>query len=366
MIPILSTYIDKSAYKNIAQVFKTTYLSEGKLVKKFEDELAKHMGFVHPIAVNSGTSALHLALDLAGVKTGDEVITTPQTFVATSMAILYQRAKPVFADIIYSNGTIDPISVQKKITKKTKAILVVHWGGYPCDMDKITRIAKHHNITIIEDAAQALGANINDKPIGSISPFTCFSFQATKHVTTGDGGAVVCLDKTQTHEGFNKRWFGIDRLLSKPSLIGEREYNINTIGYKYHLNDFCAALGLANLKNLNNRLQKRRKIAEKYTYELSKINGIRLFEYNNNRKSAYWLYGFHVQERNNFIKAMKSRNIMTSVVHQRIDRNAIFGGLTKNLCEQEKFDSDQINIPIHDMLTEHDVKHIIHSIKQGW
>lgn len=366
MVNIFNSYIDKKAYSKISSVLNSTFLSEGKIVKQFEDQLTKKLGLKNPVTVNSGTSALRLALDLAGVSSGDEVITTPQTFVATALAILYQRAKPIFVDIQYETGNIDPKQIEKKITKKTKAILIVDWAGYPCDLDEIKKIAKKYKITVIEDAAHALGATYKNKPIGAISPLTCFSFQAIKHVTTGDGGAVTCLDKKIARKGFAKRWFGIDRINSTPSILGERQYDISEIGYKYHLNDYGAVLGLANLLNFKNRLNNRRKIALQYKKELAKINGIKLFDYKKDRQSAYWLFGFHVERRVDFIKAMKDRQITTSVVHQRVDHNSIFGGRTKGLINQERFDQTQINIPIHDSLSKRDIDHIINSIKKGW
>lgn len=366
MINFFNTFIDKQAFSSIKNVLKTTFLSEGKLVREFESQLAKTLGLINPIAVNSGTASLHLALDLAGIGEGDEVITTPQTFVATALAIIYQRAKPVFVDIQYETGNIDSAKIEQKITKKTKAIMVVHWGGYPCDMDEILSIAKKHKLIVIEDAAHALGAAYKTKPVGSISPFSCFSFQAIKHVTTGDGGAVCCLDRETAQKGFAKRWFGIDRVNSQPSILGERQYDISYIGYKYHLTDYGAALGLANLQGFKKRLTKRRKNVALYDKQLAKIPGIKLFQYKKNRQSSYWLYGMHVEKRVDFIQALKSRGVPTSVVHQRIDHNSIFGGMTKGLLNQERFNDDQINIPIHDKLSDNDINYIINSIKKGW
>lgn len=366
MINFFNTYIDKSALKKISSIFRTTFISEGKMVKEFEFQLIKKLGLKNPIAVNSGTSALHLALDLAEVRDGDEVITTPQTFVATALAILYQKAKPVFVDIQYETGNIDPKKIEEKITKKTKVIMIVHWGGYPCDMDEINNIAKKYKLIVIEDAAHALGAMYKNKPIGTISPLTCLSFQAIKHVTTGDGGAVCCLDPKLARKGYSKRWFGIDRLNTKASILGERQYDISEIGYKYHLNDYGAVLGLANLSGFKERLSKRRKVAQYYNQCLTDIPGITRFQYKSDRQSSYWLYGLHVEKRNDFIKALSKRGVPTTVVHQRIDRNSIFGGITKKLFNQEKFDKTQINIPLHDGIDMKTAHYIVNSIKKGW
>lgn len=366
MIPIFNTYIDKEAYNKIAKVLESSFLSEGQVVKDFETKLSLELGFKNPVAVNSGTSALHLALILSGIKRGDEVICPAQTFVATALAVLYTGAVPVFADIQYETGNICPESIKNKITNKTKAIIPVHWGGYPCDLDEIKAIAKENNLIVIEDAAHAPGATYKGKPIGDISEFTCFSFQAIKHITTGDGGAVCCKEDNDVKKALTLRWFGIDRINSEPSILGERKYNIDSLGYKYHLNDFSAALGLANLENFKERLEKRRAIAKIYRKELSNISGIKIFDNLPDRESAYWLFGMHVENRENFILSMKDKGIIVSVVHQRIDRNSVFGGERKDLSNQVKFDETQIHIPIHDDLTENDINKILESIKQGW
>jgi perosamine synthetase len=365
-ITFFNTHIHSSAFKKVSDVFKTTFLSEGEMVKKFEEELAKKLGWVNPVAVNSGTSALHLALILAGVKEGDEVICPAQTFIATGMAILYQRAKPVFADIKYETGNIDPKSFESEITSKTKAIIPVHWSGNPCDMDEIHSIAEKHSIAVIEDAAHATGALYKNKPIGSISEFTCFSFQAIKHITTGDGGAVCSLKKTDEERCRKLRWFGIDRKNAKPSILGEREYDTDEIGYKYHLNDYGAVLGLSNLSDFESRMEKRRKIATTYREKLRNVAGLRLLEESADRKSAYWLFGMHVEKRNDFIQALKDRGVPTSVVHLGIDKNRIFGGKDNSLRNQRKFDATQIHIPIHDGLSIRDVDYIVKSIQRGW
>jgi len=365
-IPFFNTYIHKSAFLKAQSVLDSTFLSEGKLVKEFEKRLAKQLGLKNPITVNSGTSALHLALILAGVQESSEVICPAQTFVSTGMAILYQNAIPVFADIKYDTGNIDPEAVRKKITKKTKAIIIVHWGGYPCDIDEIFNIANEHNLIVIEDAAHALGAVYKDKPIGSISDFSCFSFQSIKHLTTGDGGAVCCKSYDISRRAIKKRWLGIDRENTLPSILGERKYNIDEIGYKYHLNDYSAALGLANLENFKERLARRKKIAEQYRTALKNISGIKLFEQEVDRESANWLFGFHVENRERFVLALKDKKVTTSVVHQGIDRNSIFVGTKDDLQNQRRFDQSQINIPIHGAITDEDVDYIVKAIKKGW
>ena len=366
MITLFNTHIDKSALKIIRKTLKSTFISEGRFVKDFELNLKKKLKWTNPITVNSGTSALHLALIVSGIKKNDEVIIPAQTFIATGFAVLYQGAIPVFTDIQYETGNIDPKSIKKKITKKTKAIIPVHWGGYPCDLDEIEKIANEYKLTIIEDAAHACGATYKMKPVGSISDITCFSFQAIKHLTTADGGAVCCKDYKMAQEAYRKRWFGIDRNSDKQSILGEREYNLKEIGYKYHMNDYQASLGLGNLTNIKRRIQRRRQIADIYNSHLKNISGLKLFNYKDDRQSSFWLYGMHVENRFNFINAMKSRGIEVSVVHQGIYKNEVFGGLRKDIINKRKFDKSQIHIPIHENLSLSQVDYIANSIKKGW
>ena len=360
------TYVSPDAHQAVTDVLNSTMLSEGKLVAKFEAELQTRLGINNAVALNSGTSALHLALVLAGIGEGDEVILPAQTFIASGLAIKYVGATPVFADIQYQTGNIDPSSIREKINEKTKAIMVVHWAGYPCDMAEIGAIAAEYGIPVIEDAAHALGAIYRNMPVGAISALTCFSFQAIKHLTTGDGGALAITDSSMVSVAKKLRWFGIDRAASPMSDLGERIYNADQVGFKYHMNDYAAALGLSNLTGFKERLAKVRNLADQYRNGLDGVSGIELFNNAPDRLSACWLFGMHVDRRNDFVRKMKSVNISVSVVHQRIDRNDVFGGLFADLTMQEKFDATQIHLPIHMGVNEEDIEMIIHEIKKGW
>lgn len=364
-IPFFNTYIDPSSFAMVKKILKSTFVSEGKITAEFEEKL-KHVGLSYPLCVNSGTSALHLALILAGVKGGDEVIVPAQTFISTALAVLYQSAKPIFADIDYRTGNIDPEMIKRKITKNTKAIIPVHWAGYPVDLDSISKIAKEYRLTVIEDAAHALGATYKGKPIGGVSSFTCFSFQAIKHVTTGDGGAIACKKAIDAKKGKQLRWFGIDRENAIPTFLGERQYLLREVGYKYHMNDYESALGIANLSSFEKRLKRRRQIAQEYIKHFGDFSGIELFSYTTDRESSWWLFGMHVERRVDFIRALKDRGVPCSVVHQRIDRHPIFGGIQKDLVTQARFDSTQIHLPVYERLTDVQVAYIISSVKKGW
>jgi perosamine synthetase len=361
-----NTHVSKKSIELATQSLLSTWISEGRMVKEFEIQLCSRLEIANPVAVNSGTSALHLALALAGVGPGDEVILPAQTFVATGLVILMQMAVPVFADIDPQTGNISPDSIREKITERTKAIMPVHWGGYPCDMDEINQIASQYNLAVIEDAAHALGATYKGKPIGTLSRFTAFSFQAIKHLTTGDGGALACLNADDTHQAFSRRWFGIDRANSKPSILGERVYDISAVGYKYHMNDLAAAVGLGNLEDFPERLARRQEIASIYRNQLRDVAGLQLLKSEADRTSSFWLFTMLVELREEFIRKLAEKGIPVSVVHLRIDHNSVFGGMRDDLPGQAEFNKKQISIPVHEGLKPEEVDLIIGEIKSGW
>jgi perosamine synthetase len=361
-IEFFNTTIAPTAIDAVSDTLKSTRISAGVKADLFEGNL-KEYGLINPITVNSGTVTMHLALLAAGVGPGDEVILPAQTFIATGMAILYVGATPIFADINLHDGNISPQSIKEKITLKTKAIIPVHWAGYPCDMDAINGIAEEYDLAVIEDAAHAFGASYKGRLIGSLSRFTSFSFQAIKHLTTGDGGAICCLNEYDCDLIKRLRWFDIDRENTKTGFLGEREYDAVNVGYKYHMNDLAATLGIENLKFVNEKLDKIQSIAKRYESELEGTPGIHLMNYEADRKSCYWLFPILVDNRDNFITKMKESKIPVSVVHQGIDKNSLFGGLQNDLLNQRLFDKKQIHIPIHDGLTDEQVTYIINTIK---
>jgi perosamine synthetase len=366
MIHVYNSFVHPAASDYVREVLSSTLLSEGRLVEQFEQRLSADLGLQHPVALNSGTSALHLALVLAGIKAGDEVILPAQTFVASGLVIVQELAVPVFADIHYATGNLNPLDIEHRITPRTKAIMAVHWGGMPCDMDEIHAVARRHGLVVIEDAAHALGATYHGRPVGALSAFTCFSFQAIKHVTTGDGGALCLLDPELETAARSRRWFGIDRKRSPMTELGERAYDIQEPGFKYHLNDYAAALGLANLQGFPARLARRRAVARRYQQALAQVSGLQLFAAPSDRESAWWVFGCHVERRSDFIRALNSRGVMASVIHQGIDHNGVFGGKHMDLIQQRRFDETQIHIPLHDGLRDEDVAQVVAAIQKGW
>jgi len=222
-IPLFKVFIPESVIEPLREVLLSGYIGEGPRVEEFEQQLALWFNNDNVLALNNGTATLQLALRLANVGYGDEVVSTAMTCTATNEPILAMGAKIVWADIDPWTGNINPDDVAKKVTPKTKAIMCVHWGGYPCDLDELNAIAAEHGIKLIEDACHAFSSIYHGKPIGSHSDFACFSFQAIKEMTTVDGGALVCKSKADRERGRLLRWYGIDRKSKRKDLRCEED-----------------------------------------------------------------------------------------------------------------------------------------------
>lgn len=360
------THVGKGAMSAVLNVLASGMLSEGSAVRQFEDELTAQLGFVNPVAVNSGTSALHLALECIPMEKDAEIILPAQTFVATAFAVLYRGAKIVFADIDPNTGNIDVNDVRRKLTERTRVVIGVDWAGYPCTTQDLSVFCVENGLWLIQDCAQSLGAVYRGQPTGqTYADIACFSFQATKHVSCGDGGALTTPHSDIAETAYRLRWFGIDRDHDLPNELGERQYHLNRVGFKAHMNNVAAAIGLGNLDGFQDRLMRRIQNAKTYDAHFRPISGITLMNYATDRQSSYWIYPMRVERRADFVRAMKARGVPVSVVHQRIDRHPIFGGL-QYLPGQALFDATQINLPVHDGLTNEDVTQVIDAVQRGW
>jgi perosamine synthetase len=232
-------------------------------------------------------------------------------------------------------------------------------------MEEICEIASRYGLTVIEDAAHALGATYKGRPIGTISRFTAFSFQAIKHLTTGDGGMICCPDREDAKRATALRWFGIDRDKSARSHLGARGYDIETLGFKYHLNNVASAIGIGNLSDFLPRLARRREIGKFYQERLQDVSGLRLLNFKDDREHAFWLFTIRVERRDDFAHKMAEAGIPISVVDFRIDQNSVFGGMT-DLPHQAKFNEEQISLPLHEALTDEQLEFIVSTIRAGW
>lgn len=363
-ISVFSPHIKDDIIEELANTFRSKWINVGKKVEEFETGFARKFDMKNTIALNSCTSALRLAYAIAGVKPGDEVVTTPFTMIATNTAILEQFGKPVFADVQYETGNINPDDIENRITEKTKAIVCTHNLGYPCDIDELRKIAKNHGLFLIEDCAHALGAKYKSRYIGSDSDFACFSFAVAKHITTGDGGMFVTNNKEFYEEALRRSFFGMDR--RKRNSIGTYPLDINEAGFKMRMNDLIASIGNAQLKYIDEILVERKKKAKIYDELLKEIKGISLMKYKPDRESAYYIYPIHVERRDDFVKMMNSQGIELYAQNERNDKHSIFGGLRNDLPNTEKIDKDFICLPIHQDISLEDIGHICQVIRNGW
>jgi perosamine synthetase len=363
IIPLFKVFMPESALPMLQQTLYSGYIGEGPCNAQFERSLAAWLGVRSVLTVNSGTSSLHLALRLAGVGPGDEVVSTPQTCVATNMPIVSLGATPVWADIDPWTGNVSAEDVARKCGKRCKAILAVHWGGYPCDLNELSAIARERGIPLIEDAAHAMGSEYQGKRIGQHADFVCFSFQAIKMLTTGDGGALICRSPKDETRARRLRWFGLDRH-HHTDLSSRWEQDIEEDGYKFHMNDIAATLGCAQLPHLADNLAKHRLNAARYNDALQDLRSIRPLRYAADRRSAYWLYTVRVAKRDAFIAHMRCNGIMTSRVHVRNDRYSVFStAASRGLDGVGIFDAEQVNIPCGWWLQPDDVAAVIRAMR---
>src|SRR3989344_773804 len=298
IIRVWSTYVPEEVIPEVTKVLQSKWINTGKKEKELREKARRKWDFPYCVAVNSCTSALRASLAIIGVGPGNEVISTPYTFIATNTAILEQGAKPVFADIKYDDLNIDPKSIEKNITKKTKAIMIVHYGGNPCDLDELRKIGVKHNLPIIEDAAHALGSMYKGKYIGSTGELVCFSLQVVKIINSGDGG-LISTSKKRYYQKLKKIiWYGIDREEKKTSLLDPLpdSFKGDVLGFKYNMNDIIASLALAGVNNYDAPARKRRIIGESYRKELAKCRGLRLMKYYDDRKPNYQIFPAHVED----------------------------------------------------------------------
>lgn len=363
-IVLFHPHIPKNAIKKVTDTLKTRWIGQGPQVDEFEARFKYDFNLSgRALAVGSGTDALHLSYLLAGIKKDDEVLTPLFTCTATNIPLLYIGAKPVFVDVNPKTLNMSVDDIKAKITPKTKAIICVHYGGLPCDMDEIHEIAKEYNIPVIEDAAHALGAKYKGQFIGEISEFTMFSFQAIKHLTTGDGGMLVFKDNDLLKKSQRLRWFGIDRTDKQKGIW---ENDIHDVGYKYQMTDISASLGLAGLDEFTETLLHRKRLFKIYLDNLQGIAGLNIVNDNDERKEhAAWLFTVTVENRQELQLKLRKNKIESGQTHYRNDRYSIFP-IEGNYPGMDSIDDKYLVLPLHTKMNERDVIRICEVIKQGW
>ena len=364
-VVLFHPHIPSTAIERVSKVLSGRWIGQGPLVDEFEQEFNTRFGKnTKALAVGSGTDALHLAYLLADIKAGDEVIVPVFTCTATNIPFLYFGAKIVFADVDPLTMNIDVDHVSKLINEKTKAIVVVHYGGLPCEMDELQQLASQFNIPIIEDAAHALGATYKGQTIGSISPYTMYSFQAIKHITTGDGGMLLIPE--EVHEKAKRlRWFGIDRTAKQ---MGIWENDITEVGYKYQMTDIGAAMGLAALEEFDDTLAYRRRLFALYERELSGFDDVKFIGGGyKDREHAAWMCTILVDNRKQLWQKLRDEHIESAQVHYRNDRYSIFGGKVEGrFPNMDAIENKYLVLPLHTKMNEDDVIRICAVMKSGW
>lgn len=359
--PVMS----EKAIKLVEETLRSGFVNMGPRVKEFEEILEEDEWAYNPVMLNSCTSALHLALILSNVKSGDEVILPSQTFIATGLAVLMVGGKPVWADI-QKNGKIDPYDVIRKINKNTKAIITVNWGGQSCDeeIDIICEYIKDNNlidnIKLISDSAQSFG-NPSLEDDSSPYDFECFSLQAIKTLSAGDSGILCCKKEEDLKEARKLRWFGIDKDLMKRGIFGERLLNVSELGFKYNPTDIDASLAIGNLDEVNYIVAKRNELAARYISLLPSHVYLPSFD------STDWFYNICVDhDRDNLLRKLRKEYIPATIVDKRIDTNPIFGKNDHCLPGQDWYDSHVVDLPCNHKMTISDVDFIVKLIREGW
>lgn len=362
-----STFIPCQTAREVSKTLKSKWINTGVKEKLLREKACNKWGFRYCVAVNNGTAALRSCLAMLGVGPGDEVISTPFTFIATNTAILEQGAKPIFADINYEDLNIDPKCIEQKISSKTKAIMVVHYGGNPADLARIRSIGKRCKLPIIEDAAHALGSKYHGHFIGSKGELVCFSLQAVKIITSGDGGLIATSNPKYYEKLKRIIWYGIDREMKKTSLIDPLPKNFrgDFLGFKYNMNDIAATIGIVGIDHFDQAARKRKLIGERYRRELEGTPKIKLMKYYKNRTPNYQIFPVHVENRLRFANRLRERNIVVNINNRRNDIYPMFGGIQKDLVSTARADQDVILLPIHADLTERQVGYIIKHVKEA-
>ena len=361
MIEMANPQLGDDEIQAVTNVLKSGILAQGPKVADFEDAFAAYIGTKHAVAVNTGTAALHIALLAAGVGAGDEVITTPFSFIATANAALFCNAKPIFVDIDETTFNISPSLLRKAISRRTKAVIVVHLYGQPCDMQEIVQICDEHNLTLVEDACQAHGAEYRGRKVGSFGT-GCFSFYATKNITTGEGG-IITTDSADVAQ--------------RAKMIrshGQRErYLHQALGFNFRMTDISAALGICQLGRLEQLNSKRNNNAAFLAGEIAKMKGLTLPTIGPDRKHVFHQFTIRVtggfgMSRDDLAAHLKQKGIMTGIHYPiPIHKQPLYLdlGYDVHLPVSEQAAEEVLSLPVHAGLSDQDLRYIAQTLKEA-
>ncbi|RUL54191.1 UDP-4-amino-4,6-dideoxy-N-acetyl-beta-L-altrosamine transaminase [Lysinibacillus antri] len=373
-LPYGKQWLDDDDIQAVVNVLRSDYLTTGPEILEFEQVVAKYVGAKYAVAFANGTAAIHGTCFAAGIGEGDEVITTPITFAASANCVRYVNGKVVFADIDEKTYNINPKEIEKQISEKTKAIIPVHFTGQPVDLDAIHEIAKKHNLVVIEDAAHALGATYKGMKIGSLSDMTMFSFHPVKHVTTGEGGIITTNNETFYQMLLQFRSHGITRdksLLQKDE--GPWYYDMQFLGYNYRMTDIQAALGKSQMNKIDQFIERRKEIVQKYNEAFSKLHEIITPYQSTNSESSWHLYIIQLKldklnaTRREIFEELINLNIGVNVHYIPVHTLSSYqqlGYKQGSLPKAEALYERIITLPLFPKMTDDDVLDVINAVKE--
>ena len=361
MIPLVKVAMpDRAALMpKLEEVLYSGMIAEGECVYRFEAAFAEAFGLPTALATSSGTAALHIALLLAGVNVGDEVITTSMTAEPTNTTILQCGATPVFADVDVQTGNLLPKSVENAMTHKTKAIVVVHYAGFPADLSALRQIADKSGIALIEDAAHSLGASYDGKPIGTIGDYGIFSLQAIKHMTTIDGGILTMRETSHAPVARKLRWFGMAKGVPRT------EVDISRVGYKYNMHNVAGVIGLVQLDSIQKKIDRHIENGRYFDGEISKISGLTATRVDKQCVPSYWLYSVFSDDSHAMERRLNSAGISASKLHRPNHLHSVFGSGRLPLPNLDTYYRRLTHIPCGWWVSDEDREHVIDTLSKG-
>ena len=343
----------------LEQILYSGFIAEGEPVYEFERRFAAQFGLPVALGMSSGTGALHIALLMSGVQAGDEVISTAMTAEPTNVVILQCGAVPVFADVDPASGNLDPDSVRSLITPRTRAILVVHYAGYPARLAELRKIADEHGISLIEDAAHALGAGYGDQAIGTIGDFSIFSLQAIKHMTTIDGGVLTMRDVSRADEARRLRWFGLSKGVPRT------EVDIKAPGYKYNMHSVSAVIGLAQLEQIDGLIARHIDNGRFFDERLSRIPGLTITQFETAAKPSYWLYSVFSDDSAAVEAKLQSIQVAASKLHRPNHLHSVFAPMRRPLPGLDHYYRRLTHLPCGWWVSDEDRERIVDALAKG-
>lgn len=369
-IPLFESNFDEAEEKAVIETLHSKWISTGPKTAEFENKFSQMLNVEHSLALSNCTVALHLALKLVGIKDGDEVICPSLTFVATVNAIRYVNATPVFADIKnYDDLTIDPANIARKISSKTKAIIVMHYGGFSCDMDAINSLANEHKIKVIEDACHGPLSEYKGQKLGTIGDIGCFSFFSNKNISTGEGGMIATNNNDIYERAKLLRSHGMTSLSYERAKGHSTSYDVIDLGFNYRMDDIRASIGIVQLEKLKEDLQKRAQIRNWYIKELSQIYGIIIAfkdytEFSSNYIFPIILKNSTFEKRNEVRNKLAEAGIQTSVHYPAVHRFSIYKDFYKELPKTDYVADNLITLPMYGNLALNSIEFIYETLRK--